>query len=117
MSREIVFGKQVKALRTKRGLSQSDFAGILGVKQNSISHYETNRSFPEMYMLLSIAEYFNVSLDYLVYGQLEDDVIDLALSTPKFKYKGTLLSEESKARVIDQAYLESLRQKDNQNKK
>lgn len=114
MSREIVLGKQLKSLRTKRGLLQSDFAEVLGVKQNSISQYENNKRFPETYVLLSIAEYFNVSLDFLMYGELEDEAIDLALSTPKFKYKGTLLSEESKARVIDQAYLESLRQKDNQ---
>lgn len=110
MDREIVFGRRLKALRKQRGLLQNDLAEVLGVKQNTMSHYENSRNFPDIESLLTIARYFNVTLDSLVLGK-EDDVIDFASPTPEFSYEGMLLPKESKKRIIEQAYLESLRQK------
>lgn len=66
------FGSQLRALRKKRGLSQIEAANNLGLKQNTFSHYENGKSFPDMATLTKIAEYFKVSLDELVYSLEEN---------------------------------------------
>lgn len=38
----------------------------LGIPQNSISRFETETRRPDYYTLIQLADYFNVSIDYLV---------------------------------------------------
>lgn len=70
--KEMKFGSQLRELRKKRGLSQIEAANKLGLKQNTFSHYENGKSFPDMATLIKIAEYFKVSLDELVYSLEEN---------------------------------------------
>lgn len=60
-----MFGDRLKELREDMGLSQDDLAEILGVKQSTISSYETNAILPSLDIAVKIADYFSVSLDYL----------------------------------------------------
>ena len=59
-------GERLKELRKDRGLSQKQLAEILGISENSISLYERNINTPDDDMKVKIANYFNVSMDYLL---------------------------------------------------
>ncbi len=60
------FEERIKLLRDKHNLSQEDLGKIIGVKRFSIYSYEKGRACPEMKGLIGLADYFGVSIDYLV---------------------------------------------------
>lgn len=57
---------RLKELREKNGLSQLRLAMELGLSQNSISRYETGAREADYEMLIRFADYFGVSIDYLL---------------------------------------------------
>lgn len=58
--------KNLKKLRNERGISQRDLADIIMVSQQSINKYENHNVEPDIDTLIKMADYFDVSLDYLV---------------------------------------------------
>ena len=62
---------RLKELRKKRGISQVKLALDLHTTQNSISRYETGERQADYDMLIAIADYFGVSIDYLL-GRTEN---------------------------------------------
>ncbi|MBQ6980508.1 MAG: helix-turn-helix transcriptional regulator [Clostridia bacterium] len=63
---------RIKDLREDRDLRQSDLAKMVGIDQRTISNYETGKSNPDSYALIRLADFFNVSIDYLV-GRVKQD--------------------------------------------
>lgn len=57
---------RLKELRKEKGISQLKLAMELNTNQNTISRYETGEREPGINELISIADYFNVSVDYLL---------------------------------------------------
>lgn len=57
---------RLKELRKSKGISQLKLALDLSTSQNTISRYETGEREPGIHELIMIADYFNVSLDYLL---------------------------------------------------
>ena len=57
---------RIKRLRLERKLSQTDLAKAINVHQTAISQWETNKTNPDMSTALLLAEFFEVSLDYLL---------------------------------------------------
>ena len=57
---------RLKELRKKRGISQLRLAIELGMNQNSISRYESGEREADYRTLIRLADYFNVSIDYLL---------------------------------------------------
>ena len=57
---------RLKMLREKKGISQLKLALDLGLNQNSISRYESGIREADYKTLIKFADYFNVSLDYLL---------------------------------------------------
>ena len=67
MMNEKIVGIRLKQLRERIGLSQAKFAKVLGgVSQPVIARYETGDCFPSYSVLIKIADYFNLSTDYLL---------------------------------------------------
>ncbi|MBE6921255.1 MAG: helix-turn-helix transcriptional regulator [Ruminococcaceae bacterium] len=62
---------RLKELRKKKGISQLRLATDLNTTQNTISRYETGEREPGIDELVKIADYFNVSVDYLI-GRTEN---------------------------------------------
>ncbi len=60
------FGERLKKLRTERGILQRELADHLKVSRVTITQYETGNRSPDDEIKKKIAEYFNVSLDYLM---------------------------------------------------
>ena len=57
---------RLRELREKRKISQLKLAMDLNINQNSISRYENGAREADYTMLIKFADYFNVSLDYLL---------------------------------------------------
>lgn len=57
---------RLKELRKARGISQLKLAMDLGMNQNSISRYESGTREADYRTLIALADYFNVSIDYLL---------------------------------------------------
>lgn len=57
---------RLKELRQEKKISQLKLALDLGLNQNSISRYENNEREADYKTLIAIADYFNVSIDYLL---------------------------------------------------
>lgn len=57
---------RLKELRKSKGISQLKLALALNTNQNTISRYETGEREPDINTLIQIADYFNVSIDYLL---------------------------------------------------
>lgn len=57
---------RLKELRKKRGMSQLRLAIELEMNQNSISRYESGEREADYRTLIRLADYFNVSIDYLL---------------------------------------------------
>ena len=57
---------RLKYLREQRKISQLKLALDLNMNQNSISRYETGAHEADYATLIKLADYFNVSIDYLL---------------------------------------------------
>lgn len=57
---------RLKYLRTSRGISQLKLAMDLSMNQNSISRYENGSREADYATLIRLADYFDVSIDYLL---------------------------------------------------
>lgn len=66
MERKDFGGNRIKELRLERGLSQRELAKVLDIKQANISRWEAAKVIPNVLDAWVMAEYFGVSIDYLV---------------------------------------------------
>lgn len=62
----MILGKRLKELRTLKKLTQTDVANVLGVERSTYGKYETGDSSPDYEKLIQLAEFFDVSVDYLL---------------------------------------------------
>ncbi len=62
------FGEKVKAVRTKAGLTQEQFAQCLGVTRQAVSNWENGRNLPDIEVVIAMSRTFGVSLDELILG-------------------------------------------------
>lgn len=59
-------GKRLKMLRLERNLTQAQVAAAVGLSNRTISFYENEERFPPNDVLVKLADFFNVSTDYLL---------------------------------------------------
>lgn len=58
--------ENLKKLRTQSNISQQQLADVIGVSQQSINKYENHGVEPDIKTLISLADYFSTSVDYLI---------------------------------------------------
>ena len=61
-----MIGERLLELRKDADLTQDDLAAILNINKHSISSYERNKSEPPDAIKIAIAQYFDVSVDFLL---------------------------------------------------
>ena len=61
-----MIGDTIKELRDEKDIKQKDLALYLGVSPSTVGMYEQNRRTPDSEMILKLADFFNVSTDYLL---------------------------------------------------
>lgn len=62
----MMFATRLKKLRFEKDITQAEFAKVIGVAQQTVGSWEKGNSAPNYDMLNKIADYFNVSADYLL---------------------------------------------------
>ena len=61
-----IVSQRIRALRESVGLSQAKIAQLLDSKQPNINRFEHNQSEPPLALLCRYADFFDVSLDYIL---------------------------------------------------
>lgn len=60
------FGRNLKALRKERGITQENMANSINTSRSCISNYESGNREPDNETIRIIADYFGVSIDFLL---------------------------------------------------
>ncbi len=102
-----MLGKRIKELRNEKGITQSELSNYLGLTPKMISFYELEQRFPPQDIIIKLADYFNVSTDYLL-GRSE-----IRNSDKLLKEYNALYYENHKE---FEEYIRSLKKKDDGNK-
>ena len=84
-----MFSARLKQFRKTAGLNQAQMARILAVSQTQVSNYENGNDGPSIDKLTTIADYFGVSIDYLV-GRSDDPRCDEFLTKKEQALLATL---------------------------
>lgn len=112
------FGDRLKELREEKGITQKDLGKVINISDRVIGYYESNDRFPKDEKILKmLADYFNVSVDYLV-GRtnprnLQNELIAEAKSTYNLNVQG--LPAEAIEKIEE--YIELIRLKYHLNSK
>lgn len=80
--KKMPFNIKLKLLRMERHLTQDKVATDLGISRGCLANYETGKRQPDPEMLVKIAEYFGVLVDFLVN---KDDVRNVTLNDQELK--------------------------------
>ena len=62
----MTFGERLKELRDQKKITQEDFAAAIGFNRSTLANWETDRALPDILTCNKIADYFQVSTDYLL---------------------------------------------------
>ena len=60
-----IFSERLKKIRTNNKITQTDIANNIGITLRAYQYYEADQMEPTISKLFAIADYFNVSMDYL----------------------------------------------------
>lgn len=85
----------LKELREKKGISQTELSQHLDIARATLSNYESGRSEPVLCNLIKLADFFECSLDELVFGIKQNPSLDLKYN--KYSHElGTVLKKLDK---------------------
>lgn len=59
----------LREIRKKRNLNQQKVAMDLNISREALSYYENGKREPSLALLVSMSDYFNVSINYLITGK------------------------------------------------
>ena len=92
--------ENIKRLRTSHGMSQVEFAKLVGVTKQCVSNWENDNVLPSIDMLVKIADLFKVRTDFLL-GRESDAYIDVsALTEEQRGHISLLISDLEKLNKI-----------------
>lgn len=80
----MAFSDNLQFLRSRRGQTQEQLAEVLEVSRQSVSKWESGQSYPEMDTILRICELYQVDLDTLMRGSVEDSLVEDTAQYDKF---------------------------------
>jgi len=67
-----MLSEKIKKLRTRRNLQQKDLISYLKIAKSTYSQYESGDRVPSIDIIKKLAEFYNVSLDYLLDYEIEE---------------------------------------------
>lgn len=88
-----MFGRIFKSLREEKNVTQKDIAKYLRVSDRLVGYYENGQRMPPSDMLEKIADYFSVSIDYLL-GRTDIREPAQRIIDDKLKHSGNPISNE-----------------------
>lgn len=118
----VKYGDRLRSLREAKGLSQKELADRLNINRSTYARYETSSTQPDYDILNAIANFYDVSVDYLL-GRInenkplltEKDELDIAKRMEKIKndliegnqngeglnFRGEPMSEEAMESLLE----------------
>lgn len=93
--------EKLKELRKEKGISLKELGSIIGVAESTMSLYENGKRQPDYETLLKLAEYFGVTVDYLLRGEGESERLPEELVILNRKAKKW--SPEKRKQLLDMA--------------
>lgn len=94
---------RLKELRKLNKLNQTEVANILNVAQTTYGGYETQTSEPNIETLTKLANYYNVSLDYLVGRDFSNDIGYLTQQEKEFLKTYLQLNAQNRIKIAGYA--------------
>lgn len=70
-----MFGRRLKELRLEKKINQAELGEIIGISPSTVGMYEREQRFPDKDILSKIADYFEISVDYLLGRTDERNII------------------------------------------
>lgn len=106
----IKIGKRIKELRLTKKISQEKFSEDLCVTSSAVSKWENDLSYPDILKLVDIANYFKVSVDYLLDFKIKNNNVEIMVDDLTNSYKEktfTFTPEEleNTLRIFNQNFL------------
>lgn len=86
----------IKQLRTSRGMSQVELAKRLSVTKQTVSNWENDNIQPSIDMLERLADFFNVSTDYLLGRTDTTQISTQGLTTDEISHIVLLINDLKK---------------------
>jgi transcriptional regulator with XRE-family HTH domain len=95
------FSDRIKDLRAKKNLTMEELGNVIGKGKSTIAGYESGARRPKMHNIRKLADYFNVSIDYLL-GHTDNPIPTkhsknlavLLAETDDYHYNGVPVSQE-----------------------
>ena len=81
------FSEKIIKLRKEHGLSQEEFGNEINVSRQAISKWESEQSQPDLNNVREISKKFNVSIEYLINEDLDNDIKEDSLEKRKKQNK------------------------------
>ena len=66
---------RIRKLRKERGLSITELAEMIGISYQSLQRYEAGKRDPSIQVLIALANFFDVSVDYLIGREEKNKII------------------------------------------
>ena len=92
--------KHIKAHRGRLGMSQEELAEKIFVSRQTISNWETDRTYPDVQSLLLLSNLFDVSIDSLIKGDVEEMKAALSVEAKKLNSLGIAMAVFGAAAVV-----------------
>lgn len=87
----LIIAKNLATLRKAKGLTQGEVAERFNYSDKSISKWEKGDSLPDVRVLKELADFYEVSLDFLVTEHSEETLKDKAIHSPTSLFKEKLI--------------------------
>lgn len=101
-------GSRLAELRKEKKLSQKEFSQMLNISTGAVGMWETNKRKPDLDMIVILANFYNVSTDYILCR--ESTILDIelknqkhSLAEKKFLSVFTQLNEDNQDIIIGKA--------------
>lgn len=88
----MILSEKITYLRKQNGWSQEQLAEQLNVSRQSISKWESGASIPDLDRILKLSKLFDVSTDYLLKDEIEEDISEI--SSDVYEEPGLTISLE-----------------------
>ncbi|WP_294704173.1 helix-turn-helix transcriptional regulator [uncultured Fusobacterium sp.] len=79
------FGDKIQLQRKKKGMTQEELGEELNVSRQTITKWESNQSFPEIKKIIKLSYFFDVTIDYLLKDEIEDEEKNISIKIEKEK--------------------------------
>lgn len=103
----MAFNKNLRNAREGMNLTQSQVAKQLGISVSTYTKYETASNEPDLRMLVKLADFYHLSLDYLLRGYEKgdddktEDLIDLSEEEKELITQYRMLDDISKGKLTE----------------